>query len=72
MTNKEPNYGLTEEQLAILRSSPNLKPCRKFRKADIFKFVEHLKEGKCEQCMEFFRMLDRDLELMKFLRDNRN
>jgi len=72
MPRKKRNHGLTEEQLAVLRSSPNLKPCRKFRRADIFKFVEHLKEGMCEQCIEFFRMLDRDQELMKFLRDKRN
>jgi hypothetical protein len=42
MPRKMRSHGLTEEQLAVLRSSPNLKPCKKFRKADIFKFVEHL------------------------------
>jgi hypothetical protein len=72
MPSRKRSHGLTEEQLAVLRSSPNLKPCKKFRKADIFKFLEHLNEGRCKQCMEFFRMLDRDLELMKFLRENRN
>jgi hypothetical protein len=69
---KRRNHGLTDEQLAVLRSSPNLKPCRKFRKADIFKFVEHLNEGKCEQCLAFFRQLDKESEMMQFLRENRN
>ena len=72
MPSKKRYHGLTEEQLAVLRSSPNLKPCRKFRKVDTAKFVEHLNEGKCEQCLAFFRMLDRDQQLMQFLRESRN
>jgi hypothetical protein len=39
MPRKNRNHGLTEEQLAVLRSSPNLKPCRKFRK-------DHLRRSK--------------------------
>jgi hypothetical protein len=66
------NCALSPEQLAVLRSSPNLKPCRKFRKADIIKFVDHVNEGTCDQCVAFFRMLDRDQQLMQFLRENRN
>jgi hypothetical protein len=72
MTRKKRHSDLSPEALAVLRSSPNLKPCRKFRKADIFKFVEHLNEGKCEQCVAFFRMLDKESEMMQFLRDARN
>ena len=71
MPRKKRNDGLPDEVLAVLRSSPNLKPCREFRKADIFKFVAHLNEGKCEQCLSFFRQLDKQ-QMMKFLRDNRN
>ena len=66
------NRSLTPEQLAVLRSSPNLMPCKKFRKARTARFVEHLNEGRCEQCIEFFRMLDRDQQLMQFLRENGN
>ncbi len=72
MPSKKRTHGLTEEQLAVLRSSPNLKPCKKFRNADIFKFMEHLNEGKCEQCLAFFRMLDNEQQMMQFLRENRN
>ncbi len=72
MPRKQRSKGLSEEVLAVLRISPNLKPCRKFRKADIWRFMEHLKEGKCEQCLAFFRMLDEESRMMKFLRENRN
>jgi hypothetical protein len=72
MPRKKRRYGLTREQLAVLRSSPNLKPCRKFRKVSPAKFVEHLNEGECEQCLAFFRMLDKERQLMQFLRENRN
>ena len=72
MPRKKRNHGLTEEQLAVLRSSPNLKPCKKFRNADIFKFMEHLNEGKCEQCLAFFCQRDKELRMMKLLRESRN
>jgi len=63
---------LTEEQLAVLRSSPNLKPCKTFRKVRTARFVEHLNEGKCEQCLAFFRQIDKEVGMMRFLRENRN
>jgi hypothetical protein len=34
--------------------------------------VEHLNEGKCEQCVAFFRQLDKEQQTMQFLRENRN
>ena len=67
MPRKKRNHGLSQEQLVVLRSSPNLKPCRKFRKATAARFVEHLNEGKCEQCLAFFRMLDKEQQMMQFL-----
>jgi len=72
MTRKNRNQRLSEEVLAVLRCSPNLEACSKFRKADIFKFVEHLNEGKCKQCLAFFRQLDKESEMMQFLRETRN
>jgi len=69
---KKRNHGLTEEQSAVLRSSPNLEPCRKFRKMCAARFVEHLSEGKCEQCVAFFRQLDKEQQMMTFLRESRN
>jgi hypothetical protein len=72
MPRKKRNDSLPPEVLAVLRSSPNLEPCRKFRQADIFKFAEHLNEGKCEQCVSFFRQWDKEQQMMRFLRENRN
>lgn len=72
MPRKKRNHGLPEEVLAVLRSSPNLNPCRKFRKVDIWKFMKHLNEGKCEQCLAFFFQLDKEQRMMTFLRESRN
>jgi hypothetical protein len=49
MLHKKRNESLPEEVLTVLRYSPNLKPCRKFRNADIWKFMNHLNEGECQQ-----------------------
>ena len=51
MPRKKPNDELPPEVLAVLRISPDLKSCQKFRNANIYQFAEHLNEGKCEQCM---------------------
>ncbi len=64
--------GLSPEILAVLRSSAHLNPCPKFRKANIYKFMEHLNEGKCRQCIEFFLRLEKDQEMMQFLRESSN
>jgi hypothetical protein len=72
MNHKKRKHGLPEEVLAVLRISPNLNPCRKFRKVSAARFVAHLNEGKCEQCLAFFRQLDKESEMMQFLRESRN
>src|SRR6266404_1557999 len=72
MTRKKRHSGLSPEVLAVLRTSPNLEPCRKFRRVNAARFVEHLNEGKCEQCLAFFRQLDKESEMIQFLRETRN
>jgi len=72
MPRKKFNGDLPAEVLAVLRISPDLKPCQKFRKADIVQFAEHINEGKCEQCMTLSRQWDKELKMMKFLRESRN
>ena len=49
MPRKKSKDELPDEVLAVLRISPDLKPCSKFRHANIYQFAEHLNEGKCEQ-----------------------
>ncbi len=72
MLRKKPNDELPEEVLAVLKISPDLRPCPKFRRANIYQFAEHLNEGKCEQCLTLSRQWDKELKMMKHLRDNRN
>jgi hypothetical protein len=56
---------LPEEILAVLRISPDLKPCLKFRRANIYQFSEHINEGKCEQCLTLHRQWEKELRMMK-------
>jgi hypothetical protein len=72
MARKKPEGELPAEVLAVLRISPNLRPCPKFRNADIYQFAEHLNQGTCEQCLTLHRQWDMELRMMKFLRDSRN
>jgi hypothetical protein len=57
---------------AILRASAHFEPCPKFRKAPLVKFVEHVNEGKCEQCLAFLQQAEKDTRLIKFLMEGRN
>jgi hypothetical protein len=72
MPRKKRNSDLSPEVRAVLRSSPCLNTCPEFRRANIYKFMENLNEGKCEQCLAFFFQLDKEQQMMQFLRENRN
>jgi len=72
MPRKKSKDELPDEVLAVLRISPDLKPCPKFRKANVEQFAEQLNEGKCEQCLALSRQWEKELGMMKFLRDSRN
>ncbi len=56
--------------LAVLRISRDLKPCSKFRNADIQQFAEHVNKGMFEMCISLFRQWDKELRMMKFLRES--
>jgi hypothetical protein len=70
MPRKKPD--LPEEVLAVLRVSPDLQPCSRFRKADVRQFAAHVNEGKCRLCLTVFRQWEMELRMMRFLRENRN
>ncbi len=72
MTRKNPRYELPEEVIAVLECSPNLEPCEEFRHADIYAFAKHLNERKCQQCLAFFRQMDKELKTIKLLSDFKN
>ena len=59
-----PCYELPEEVRAVMEDSPKLQCCEEFREADIFAFVKHLTERRCEQYMACLRQMDRELRTM--------
>ena len=72
MARKKRNL-LSPEILAVLRSSPNLEPCEKFRhNPDVEEFFAHISHDKCEQCSDFFDELIRESKMIAMLRQGRN
>jgi hypothetical protein len=69
---KKTRSNLPPEVLAVLRVSPNLEPCLRFRRARTAKFIEHIREGKCGQCFVFLRQTEKELEMMRFLTEIKN
>lgn len=66
---------LSPETLAVLRSSSKLEPCQRFQRVrcpTIDKFLEHIREAECEQCLNFFDELERESKMMVMLRQGRN
>jgi hypothetical protein len=72
MTRKKPCSGLPWEVLAVLECSPNLVLCKKFYHANTYRMADHLKEGKCEQCLAFYRQTEKELKTMRLLAVWRN
>ena len=64
--------GLSPEVLAVLRSSPNLEPCPKFRRVRIDKFFAHLKHDKCKVCLAFVRQLEHESNMIRLLARSKN
>jgi hypothetical protein len=58
---------LPQEVLAALEFSPNSVPCKKFRRGNIYRFADHMKNDKCQQCIAWFRQADKELKTMKLL-----
>ncbi len=61
-----------EDVLAIMETFPHVEPCSQFRKADVRRFVKHVREDKCEQCLAFHRQTDKELKTIKLLWEFRN
>jgi hypothetical protein len=69
---KKKRAGPSAEVLAVLRSSPNLEPCPKFRRVDIKKFFAHLRDDRCEVCLAFIRQLNHESNLICMLAGSKN
>ena len=66
-----PYYELPEEVRAFVEDSAKLECCEEFRDPDIFAFVKHLKERRCERCMACLRQMDRELRTMALLAETK-
>ena len=69
---KKKRAGPSAKVLAVLRSSPNLEPCPKFRRVDIKKFFAHLRDDRCEVCLAFIRQLNHESNLICMLAGSKN
>ena len=69
---KKKRAGLSPEVLAVLRSSPNLEPCPKFRRVRIDKFFAHLRDDKCKVCLAFIRQLEHESNMIRSLARSKN
>jgi hypothetical protein len=75
MNRKKQQWELLEEVRIVVECSPNLEPCKKFRRANIYRFDKHLRERKCQQCRDFFVQADKELrttQLLAVWRKSRN
>ena len=73
MIRKKQQFELPDEVLAVLESSPNLEPCKKFRHANIYRFAGHMKNHKCQQCVAWFEQMDKEtIKLLAAWRRSRN
>ena len=61
-----------EDVLAIMETFPHVEPRSQFREADIGRFVKHIREDKCEQCLAVYRQTDKELKTIKLLWEFRN
>jgi hypothetical protein len=64
---KKPEYELPEEVRIVIECSPNLMPCKKFLHANIYRFADHMKNDKCQQCIAWFEQTDKELKTMRLL-----
>jgi hypothetical protein len=42
-------------------------PCKKFRHANIYRFADHMKNDRCQQCIAWFRQTDKELKTIRLL-----
>jgi hypothetical protein len=58
---------------AVLRVSPNLKPCEpKYGQIPYDEFLDHIRKDRCTQCRRLFLQLDKEQRMMAYLREHKN
>lgn len=70
---KQDAVSLSPEIEAVLKTAPNLKPCkRKYGLVPCDEFLEHIRKDRCVQCREFLLQLDKEQRMMAYLREHKN
>jgi hypothetical protein len=64
---KKTEWEMPDEVRIVLECSRNLMPCKKFLHANIYRFADHMKNDKCQQCIAFFRQAEKELKTMRLL-----
>lgn len=68
---KRPASDFPPEFRAVWRNAPNLKTCRKFRRVSADRFIAHVKEDKCERCLAIYRQMEKEMNMICFLMENK-
>jgi hypothetical protein len=64
---EKPQYELPKEVRIVIECSPNLMPCKRFLHANIYRFADHMKNDKCQQCIAWFELTDKELRAIQLL-----
>lgn len=58
---------------AVLRTSPNFKPCkRKSGRIPYDQFLDRIRKDRCTQCRDLLLQLGKELKTMAYLREHKN
>jgi len=69
---KKPDFEFPAEIQAIWHAAPHLTFCPKFRRASADKVLENIKQDECVRCLAVLRQLQKEMDLISFLRNSRN
>jgi hypothetical protein len=62
---KKTEWEMPDEIRIVLECSRNLIPCKKFLHANIYRFADHMKNDKCQQCIAFFQQANKELKTIR-------
>lgn len=67
------SWQLPLEVNAVLRASTDRRPCkRKYGRVPYDQFLRHIENDRCAQCRDLLLQLNKELQMMAYLRDHKN
>jgi hypothetical protein len=73
MKSKRNSWQLPPEVEAVLRAFPNLLPCkRKWGRVPYDQLLDHIRTDRCTLCRDFVVQLNKESEMMAYLREHKN